>query len=719
MPPINRWLAAGALALCLVVAHGALAAQKKIGTEPVVVRADDLTYDEKKGLVVASGNVEIAQGERVLLADEITYNQDTGMVTATGNVTLLEPSGEVIFADYVELDDEMRRGIIRDLHILLTDGSRFAANGALRTGGNRTEMRKVVFSPCRLCPDHPDKAPLWQIKAVRVVHDEERQVIEYSDAFLEFFGVPVAYTPYFSHPDPTVKRKSGFLTPSFANRSKLGFTAEVPYFFNLAPNRDFTFSPIFTSREGVVLGGEYRERTNSGAFKLSGSITRPKRRGDNGERLPGRDTRGHIKGSGLFDLNDAWRWGFNISRSTDDTYLRRYGFGFEDTLTSRLFMEGFEGRSYAAINGYTFQGLEPTDDPGETPLVLPIADVNFIGDPGPFNGRFTLDSNLMVLTRNQGIDSRRLSVTGGWQVPYLGPLGDIYTLTTSLRGDLYLVDTAESPREPADGDTEDLIGRFVPQLSLDWRYPLIRHSGSVRQIIEPVFKFAVSPNFGKPNKIPNEDSQDFEFDDTNLFSLNRFPGLDRVEGGTRISYGLRMGAYGAGGGRTTAFLGQSFRAKADSTFDPGSGLDDNFSDYVGRVTVSPNDFIDLSYRFRLDNNNFTSRRSEVDLAAGPEWLRFNLGFLSLDATSVNLDEGVGKRQEIDVSALARFSDNWSLTAFHRRDLTADRTIDTGAGIVYEDECLFISVEGSRRFTEDRDFEPETSVKFVIKLKHLG
>ena len=711
--------AAGLLALCLAAVPAANAVEPLEPTAPAVLRADEVTYDQSQDLVIASGNVEIAQGDRILLADAVTYNGRTDTVTASGNVTLLEPTGEVVFAEHVELSDQMKRGIVRDIRILLTDNSRFAANDAVRTGGNRTEMRKAVFSPCRLCPEHRDRPPLWQLKAVRVVHDQKRQDIEYSDVFLELFGVPVAYAPYFSHPDPTVKRRSGFLTPTYSTRSQLGLTLEAPYYFNLAPHRDATFSPIVTSKEGVVLAGEYRERTNTGQFQFSGSVTRPERRGDKGELIGGRDTRGHIEGFGQATLSDIWRWGFQLERSTDDTYLRRYGFGFSDTLTSRLYLEGLSGRNYAAVNSYAFQGLDIDDKPGETPLILPIADYQYISEPGAFASHYWLDANLMALTRTAGTDSRRLSITGGWQIPYLGPAGDMYKLSASLRGDLYWVDDVANPARPSAGGSSGLTGRVVPLLALDWQYPWMRRSATLRQVIAPVAKLTVSPFGGNPGDIPNEDSQDFEFDDTNLLSLNRFPGLDRVEGGPRLSYGVRGGVYGSLRGRITAFIGQSFRVKADSTFEPGSGLEDNWSDFVGRVNVSPAKLLDLSYRFRLDRDNLSARRSEVDVTAGPDWLRLYLGYLSLDDAPADLDDEVGKREELTASVRAALGSNWALTARNRRDLTNEDTINTGVGIIYQDECIFFSTEIDRRFTQDRDLKPETSIKFTIKLKHLG
>lgn len=682
---------------------------------PIILQADELIHDNQNGTVIAIGNVEAAQGERVLLADRVTYNERTNRVTASGNIILLEPSGEVIFADYMELEDEMKSGLIRHIRIILSDNSRFAANGAVRSGGNRTVMSKAVFSPCPLCNEHPGEAPLWQIKANRVVHDQKRQEITYTDAFFELFGAPIAYTPYFSHPDPTVKRRSGFLTPSFGSDSQLGTTVQIPYFFNLAPNLDVTISPIFTTDEGVVLAGEYRQRVESGQFSLSGSITRPERRGASGAVISGRETRGHIDGSGLFRIDDSWKWGFDVERTTDDTYLRRYGFDSTDTLTSNLFVEGIRGRNYAAINAYSFQGLEINDDAGDTPIIAPIMDYSYIGEAGRFGQRYTLDANFMELYRTDGTGSTRLVLDGGWQLPFMGPFGDLYSVNASLRGDAYWVTDVVKPDLSR---TSGLTGRIVPQLSLDWRLPLIRSAGSVRQIIEPIVKFAVSPHGGNPSDIPNEDSQAFEFDDTNLFNENRFSGLDRIEGGPRLSYGVRAGAYGAGGGSTTVFIGQSFRTKADSAFAPGSGLDGNLSDFVGRIAIRPSKLIDLTYRFRLDSEDLASRRTTIDLTAGPDWMRTRLGFLSIDEGSADLS-AIGRREEINLATRLELGPEWTFDAFHRRDLAENDSINIGAGLTYQNECFLFALQVRKDFTRDRDLRPDTSINFVIKFRNLG
>ena len=241
--------------------------------EPALIKADEITYDESLSLVTARGHVEISQGNRVLIADVVTYNQKTTVMTASGNVSLMEPTGEVYFSNYAEFTNQMRDGVLATLRVLLVDNSRMAATGGKRTNGTITELRKGIFSPCDLCASDPSKPPLWQIKAFRIVHDGDAKEIEYRDAIMEIEGVPVFYTPYLSMPDPTVKRRSGFLFPSFGSDSNLGTVTKTPYFWAIAPDRDATITPIYTSDEGPVLAAQYRQRFTSGAMSLEGSIT--------------------------------------------------------------------------------------------------------------------------------------------------------------------------------------------------------------------------------------------------------------------------------------------------------------------------------------------------------------------------------------------------------------------------------------------------------------
>ncbi len=688
---------------------------------PVLITADEVGYDQKNGIVTARGNVEISQDDRVLRADSLTYNQRTRIVIASGNVSLTEPTGEVMFADRVEITDDLKDGVVTNFRLLFPDETRIAANDARREGGVRTEMNQVVFSPCKKCEDEDaDEPPLWQIKARKVVHDQESHDIEYYDAVLEMFGVPVAYTPYLTHPDPTVKRRSGFLVPSYGNDSQLGIILKTPYFIVLGPDKDLTVEPIFTSKERAGLAAEYRQRIVDGKFKVDGSFTRVHRRGANGERAGGEQNRGHVFGDGQFDIDQTWRWGFDAGWTTDDTYLRRYGISSTDVIASTAFVEGFSDRNYTAVRGYHFQGLRLEDDYDQTPIVAPLIDYNMIGEPLGDWGRWSLDANIMTLTRAAGTGSRRLSAKGGWEMPVYGPIGDLFTLSAGVQADLYWVNAVnENPRVTGGPKFTGVIGRIFPHLMLDWRYPLVREVGNVRQLVEPRAALLLAPNANNPNEIPNEDSQDFEFDDTNLFEPNRFPGLDRVSGGQWLAYGLGTGFYGDKGGKTTAFVGQTYRLiGTDDTFGINSGLDKQMSDVVGRVTVEPADFLKLAYRFRLDPRDFSARRHEVASVFGPRVLKFSANYLFFDNTASTSE--FGNREEILASVRAQITDRWSVGGRWRHDLTRNGgVLSNGVNITYVCDCLTATVDLSRSFTRDRDIKATTRLFIQLVFKHLG
>ncbi len=706
---VARW--AAILTACAALSAGALAQDGVPEDLPVVIEAEEMTYDRESGVVTASGSVEIVQGEHVLRADNVSYDVGADTIVASGNVTILEPTGEVVFAENVELTDAMKEGFIEGFRMLLQDDSRLVANSGQRIGGVETEMRKAAFSPCNLCPEHPERAPLWQVKAVRVVHNTETHDIVYRDAWLELFGVPVFYTPYLRHPDPTVERRTGFLTPVFGTSTDLGLTLQTPFYWAIAPDRDLILDPILTTKAGVVFSGEYRQRFASGEIAARGSATVD----DDGKNSGNTNrVRAHVDSFARFNLNDNWRWGADVKAATDDTYLDRYGISTEDTLTSHAFAEGFFGRSYAVGESYYFQGLRQIDNQGQTPFVLPKLDYNFVSEPTETGAVYSVDANFQALTRESGADTQRMTAKGGWRRSFDGPLGgDQLDVSATLQADVYhVIDSSIPPQE----DLEDgFVGRIFPQASVEWRYPLVRQSGESRQLIEPVASVVVAPNGGNPGEIPNEDSRVFEFDDTNLFQPSRFPGTDRVEGGQRVNYGLNAGWHRGGGGRVTGFVGQSYRLRDDNTFEVGTGLEKNRSDIVGRVTIEPSDYISLQYRFRLDEDDLSAESNELQVSAGPDLLRFDVNYLQLQGAREFND-----REEVYARASSQLTENWSATANVRHDLTGSGfTTSWGGGIKYQDECIVADLRYNRKFTRNRDVPSTDTVFLRVSLRHLG
>ena len=461
----------------------------------------------------------------------------------------------------------------------------------------------------------------------------------------------------------------------------------------------------------MVLAGEYRERFTDGSLRTQASGTR--------SRVEGGDEkyRGHFFGDLRYHLNDTWRTGTQVQLASDDTYLRRYRYFSGDRLTNRAFVEGFRDRNYAIAQGYYWRGLRNVDDPGLTPIVAPKLDYNFVSEPGIAGGRWTMDADTMVLTRTRGTDSRRASVTTGWSLPHVARSGEVYNLYATLQTDAYWVNSVQEPDHPNGDLSNGVVGRAFPRLGLDWRYPLAKTGRETTQIIEPIAGLVVSPNGGNRALIPNEDSQDFEFDDTNLLSPNRFAGLDRVEGGQRVQYGLKAGLYGPGPAFASAFVGQSYRLRQDDTFPIGSGLEDQLSDYVGRVQIQPNGRLNVVYRFRLDKDDFKARRNEVQFSTGPKALNLGLGYLFLDQQNGG---EFPAREEVTADLRSQITREWAAGLSARRDLTQNGgTLSEGANVIYTNDCLIARLDVARTFTQDRDIHPSTTVLLRLVFRTLG
>ena len=688
---------------------GATTSQTDATKQEVLIRADKMSYDTNTSVVSAEGNVEITYGERTLIADRLTYNQQTRIVIAEGNATLREANGTTLSGSRIEVTDDMRDGIIESLNVVVAGRGRLAAAKATRTDGSVLTLEKAVYTTCKPCKDNPDRAPTWQIKAFRIVYNQEKARVEYEDAFFEVFGVPIVYLPYFSHSDPEAPRQSGFLVPNVGHSTDIGYFLEVPYYFALDPSYDLLLSPMYTESDGPLLKTEWRQRTETGSYYLqaSGRYGRPRDRF--GAEIGDDTFQGHVFGQGRFSIDDVWQWGYNAQLTSNDTYLKRYDISSLDRLENNLFIEGIDGRSYAAVNSWYFQGLREDDDPGQTPLVLPLAEIEYVPDETVLGGRFQLAGNALYIRRTEGRDTGRLSATASWKLPLTTDGGHLLTLFANLRGDVYHVSDA------APGAPDDTITRVLPWAGIEWRYPLVRTDWGWKQVIEPIVQIVGAPYGGNPAEIPNEDSGAFEFDEANLFSFNKFPGLDRWETGPRVNAGIRAAAY-FDDGFVEAIIGESFRLHEDDAFTVESGLRSQQSDYVGRITIQPDSMIRIVNRFRVDQSNFRFQRNEVYAeASDPEWYTFRAGYVLLEPDPLLPDQ----REEVNLGGTVRAIDDIWFKASGRRDLADDQMIESQFGLAYQDDCAEFGLDFRRRFTRDRDIEPASSVLLTFRLKGVN
>jgi LPS-assembly protein len=691
-------------------------------SDPVDLIADEAGYDEELGVYVARGHVDMQQGDRVVMADTVTYNERAKTISASGNVVLLEPSGDTVFGNYVDVTDDFQNGVIKGFRALLTDKSRLAAYRSYRVGGTKEIFNKAVYTPCLPCQTDPKRQPVWQIKADQVVRDETEQTITYHHAWMEMWGVPVMYTPWFRHADIGVDRQTGILAPIFSISSgNSGVQVRQPYFVVLDDDSDVTISPIARitgepSPGAGVLVGEYRQRVPNGVFTFSASGTYEDTPLDDED---GSEFRGHVAGQGLFDLSRDWRWGFNFKNTTDKEYLRQYHLGSRRWLEDTLWGEGFFGRSYMEARGYGWQSTETDLDDDTAPIIAPLFNYDFAGEPGAGGGYWGLNAGMVNLVRREGRDQFRVTLHPSWTLPYTSSWGDIWELKFAVAADMYATnhtDTGSDDIDPSSGtDTFDGVsGRIFPQGSLKWRYPFVKPGKTFTQVLQPIVQLVMAPDCCNSGKIPNEDSRAFEWDDTKVFAANRFTGFDRVDSGSRVNYGLEWSGYNQDG-RVEVFLGQSYQFIRGNDEPEDSGIQSDLTDVVGRVSIAPSDLFTASYRFRFDVDQREMRRQEVTLTAGP-------AALSASASYVHLSDNgdFNTREQLSGAVTSTFYQYWSVSAGAGYDLVENEVNSLFGGFGYNDECFGLNI--SAQYSPDADTD-NTSGKFAafvtFTFKNLG
>ena len=679
------------------------------GERQVLLQADSVDYNSDEKTVSAVGHVEIDDQGRILLADRVTYNQDDDKVTASGHVSLTDEKGNVLFVNDLVLTDRMRNGVLNGFGALIGKNGRLAAASAQRVGGTMVIANHAVYSPCEICNQPGHRTPLWQVKSERVVYDQTKHKVRFTNARLEAFGVPVLWSPYLSLPDPTVRYASGFLTPDIGNSTKFGYFARLPYYLALSPTHDLTITPMISSLGGNVLDVEYRQRWDnsgmwlqaSGAYKSDGGL---------GATGTGAQFYDHIFGSGRFDLGGDWRSGFDLQLTNNNAYMRFYDISFLDRLNSSVFLENDSGRSRLALTGFFFQGLRATDAISAIPVAAPFLEYSFIPMQNIFGGQLRFDLNGIALTRGNGINQQRLSSEVRWRLPLVGPLGQLWTFTADVRGDGYRLETPTATTTLAKGTST--ISRAIPYAALDWRWPFIAQGqGGRSYILEPIAQLVAQPYGGNPAGLRNEDSTDFEFNDTNIFSFNQLPGYDLVESGPRANVGFNAEALFPGG-EVQTMLGQTFRLKPDPVLADFAGQKGTVSDIIGSFSVK---FPHLSINDRLDfdRSNGSINRNEIYVTGS--WSRS-----SLQVAYVQLPPSAGlglpSREELTGQTDLNVWDSWHVFAAARRDLLSNQFIDTEYGLGYEDECLAISLAYRRRYTSDLVLGLPPSTAVILRLQ---
>ncbi len=691
-------------------------------SEPnIYFEADELLSNQKDKTIEAKGDVVIRRDNLTVFTDRLIYFQNDDMIMALGNVRLQEPDGATIYSDEVNLTSKLTRAEMNQIKVIMRDESKLWAEHFHKKENDNKIMRYVTYTPCDCCEN--GQSPLWRIRARKVTHDALNKNMNYNDAFLDVKNVPILYTPFLSHPDPTVKRRSGFVAPKFGRSSYLGTYIQTNYFWNINEHADMLLSPTFTTDKGVLFGGRWRQYFNKGYLKMEGTYLN-----DDGKNK--HQHRGNLFATGRYELNDVWIFKTNIDYASDNLYLKELSLDKDDQawLTSNLSFERFKNRDYASIEAYYYKLIsydlrvrnfrEYERLKYNKPLVVPLIDTEFISEPDAIGSYYKNNFSFASLYHSGGMKSQRATMINSWNLPWTSPFGERYKLVASLKSDAYHVEKYLYNINKKDYEGNPV--RIFPQLGIEWRLPFVKATETSRQIIEPVVVGVLAPNGGnKSNKIPNEDSQDVSLEDTNILDLNRYAGYDRNDTGSRISYGFNWNTYGNIMGRTSAFLAQTYQLNKKTSFGTNTQNEGHLSDYVGRIYAAPANYLNLTYRFRLDREDYKLNYSELSARLGTNMLNLYVSYIYLQKNN-NASELLSQRKELYTSLRAALTRDWSVSIYNRQDLVrGGGSLEHGGNIIYEDECFSFITTIKKYNSNNPDLDDSYEFNFTFYLKTLG
>jgi LPS-assembly protein len=717
--------------------------QRPANDGQMLVQANEVDYDYNNSRVSAVGNVQLFYNGTSVEADKVIYDQKTKRLHAEGNIRMTDVDGKITYADVIDLSDDYRDGFVDSLHVDTADATRMAATRADRSSGNYTVFENGVYTACAPCKDDPRKPPLWQVKAVRIIHDQIDKMLYFENAQLEFFGVPLAYLPYFSAPDPTVKRKSGFLTPGVSESPVYGYAVEVPYYWAIAPDYDATFNPRFMTQQGVLLQGEFRQRLMDGSYQIRAYGIDQLDPGAFAGQPGDKQFRGGVETKGEFALNDKWVWGWEGVALSDYTLLADYRLSvYRDAFSSflalpteapsQLYLTGVGNRSYFDARAIYYLSL--SGNQSQVPVVWPVVDYANVINRSILGGEVSYKTNFTNLTRSNAVFDpttvtsaangscvmnsadtaqsiarpnclmrgmpgtyTRFSGEVDWRRSFTDPAGEIWTPFASLRADAINADISNQPGVsnflPV-GDTQAL--RVMPTVGLEYRYPFINVQPWGSTTVTPIAQVIIRPNETYAGKLPNEDAQSMVFDTSNLFEVDKFSGYDRVEGGGRANAGVQATTQFDRGGSITAVFGQSYQLFGMNSYavqdvtntGVDSGLQTPKSDYVASLAYSPNRTYTISTRARFDQATGNIERFEAEAAANFD--RWSLSVLYGDYAAQPDIGYLTRREGVLVSGSVKVATNWVATGAARWDLVANQINQYVVGAGYVDDCFVLA-----------------------------
>jgi LPS-assembly protein len=700
-----------------------------LGDQGFYLEADTLERDDKANRWTAHGKVEARYQGRTLRADTLTYDAGSGIVTADGNAQIINADGSAEFAQHLVLDDKMRAGFAKAFSAQIPINqkltAKFAADVAIRRSETVEELDRAIFTPCPICAAKGASiVPTWSIQADRIIEDHQRHLVYYRNATMRVKGLPVLYTPFFSHPDPDSPRASGLLIPQISITGKRGFSYQQPILWVISPSQDLTFSPQINTKVNPFLNLTWRDRFYSGEVNARIGYTYEQDFNGNGDKFGPATSRSYILANGDFNLTPHWSWGFTADRTSDPLIFDKYdipsafaehGLFLSDSqrLLSQLYVTRQDDNSYLSVAALDFQGLRTTDNNRTFPTVAPLAEGRY---DVPFNvlgGHLRVIGSAVLLNFDEspvlptlsGYDDRA-SGEADWVRTFTTPNGVRIEPFANGRFDVYGLSNMTTAAR-----TQSVTqGLATAGVTVSW--PLIRQIGSTTIVLDPIAQLALSPNYNVNPAIPNMDDVVFSYDETNLFAPEKFNGYDLYEGGQRLNVGEQATFQWGNGLNATLLVGRTFRAEATDVFPIKTGLNGTVSDWVLAADSTPIDGLSVFGR-ALVSDQLGLERLELGVNFATSRMNGYVRYLD-DNTQIT-----GQVRNFEMGSEFLVTQHWGFDFDAIRDIEVNKWTLIDLGLVYKDDCIKVAVIYRRQNTVVGALGASDAVFLRLTLATLG
>ena len=679
-------------------------------TAPIDFSADIVSSDGETGILIATGNVVLTQGESKLTADKVEYDRTQGVASASGNVVFTDKNGNAHYAERIVLDKNFSYAFAEPVISQLVDGSWIGAEKIGRNQDNSTLFTGSRFTPCN-CNFREGETPVWELQTSTTEHNPAEQKFYHKHVRMYIFSVPVMYLPFLSHPDHTVRRQSGFLEPRIAYSSDLGTTYAQSYYWVTGDTHDAEIRPHYFSTNGDALDLKYRQFWDQSALNvrvIGGRLNTFKK---NRENVFGTQT------SFSTTLGDDWKVNALLHHASQDTFLRRYDFDESETLKSFITTERIENNRYSLVETYNIQDLESDSHSEREPFVLPyIFHERYLESPRD-------DTSIRLRFGAANINNDNFTDVNRWtsEVYMLQENVSEYGILTTegrLSAQLRNIETAPG----GSGYTGDL-GQASGSVALGWSRPISTVVGDRYMLIEPKAKLVSTRATDHNDNVPNLDSADFRLDEANLFLINREQGEDYSITHSRFDTGVSASIYDESFGNLSGFIGSSRRLSGQHP----QGLnavsdDDKYSDILASLTIEPDDYFSLSWAGRFQPRNFRSNETRTKAKVKYGGTSFSLTYNQIAESF--FDTANEEQEQLIISANQELPGNWAIKWAQEYDMVDNRRelIDSSIEMTFAggiQDCLNISIGYNRDATTDRDIKPADEIYFTLTFKYLG